>query len=109
MPSRPRSSVGLFGSEVSWFAMLMNWRELDTFGVLSNTRTEPVFCTIYQRALFPGSCSIATGCVKAGRFENTRCTAKLRLLLGTSPARHVVFDGRASRPTGSPGGGGGGG
>src|SRR5215203_3190422 len=89
--------------------MLMNWRVVATFGVLSNTRTEPVFCTTYQRALFPGSCSIATSCVKLGRLANARCTAKLTLVPGASPARHVVLDGRASRPVGSPPGGGGGG
>src|SRR5262245_54411365 len=109
MPSRPRSSCALCGSELSLLAMLMNSREVLTFAVLSNTRTAPVFCTTYQRASLPGSCSSAIGCVKLGRFGNTRCTARLRLVPGSAPARHVAFAGRASRPEGSPGGGGGGG
>jgi hypothetical protein len=53
---------------------------------LSNTRTEPVFCTTYQRAEFPGSWSMAMGCVKFGRFENARCTASDTAVLGGSPA-----------------------
>src|SRR5262245_48853766 len=98
MPSRPRSSVGVFGSELSFDAMLMNSRDVDAFAVLSNTRTEPVFWTMYQRALLPGSWSIAIGCVKFGRFGNTRCTSKLTAVLGGSPARQLVLEGRASRP-----------
>ena len=55
--------------------MLMNSLVVATLAVLSNTRTEPVFCTTYQRAELPGSCSMAMGCVKFGRLGNTRCTA----------------------------------
>src|SRR4030095_14457395 len=98
MPSRPRSSVGLLGSELRRVERLMNSRVVETFGVLSNTRTEPVFCTTYQRAELPGSCSMAMGCVKFGRLAKARCTAKLTVALGGSPARQVVLDGRASRP-----------
>jgi hypothetical protein len=89
---------------LSFEEMSMKVRVVDTFGVLSNTFTCPVFCTTYQRAEFPGSCSIATGCVKPGRLANTRCTANDTVLAGASPARQVVLDGRASRP--EPGGGG---
>src|SRR4249920_3674466 len=98
MPRSPRSSLELAGSEFRRVERLMNSRVVETFGVLSNTRTEPVFCTTYQRAELPGSWSMATGWVKFGRPANTRCTASDTVLLGGSPARQVVFDGRASRP-----------
>src|SRR5881396_1632142 len=98
MPSRPRSSVGLVGSDVSRDARLTNSRVVETFGVLSNTRTDPVFCTTYQRVEFAGSCSMAMGCVKFGRLANARWTASDTVLLGGSPARHVVFAGRLSSP-----------
>src|SRR5262245_42169599 len=98
MPSRPRSSLLLFGSELSRDEMLMNSRVVETFAVLSNTRTEPVFCTTYHRAEFPGSWSMAMGCVKFGNCVNTRCTASDTAVLGGSPARQVVFEGRLSRP-----------
>src|SRR4051812_49572611 len=78
--------------------MSMNSRVLETDGVLSNTRTDPVFCTTYQRAELPGSWSMAMGCVKFGRLEKARCTASDTLVLGGSPARQVVFEGRVSRP-----------
>src|SRR6187549_742246 len=81
----------------------MNSRVVETDESLSNTRTEPVFCTMYQRAEFPGSWSMAMGCVKFGRFANARCTASVTAVLGGSPARHVVLDGRLSSP---PAGGG---
>src|SRR5690242_9236115 len=106
MPSKPRSSCGSPAFELSFDEMSMKVRVLDTLGVLSNTFTWPVFCTTYQRAGFPGSCSIATGWVKLGRPGNTRCTASDTELLGASPARQVVFDGRASRPDPLGGGGG---
>src|SRR5262245_44136806 len=76
MPNRPRSSLELLGLEFSSPAMLMNSRDVETLAVLSNTRTEPVFCTTYQRAETPGSCSMAMGCVKFGRFGNTRCVVR---------------------------------
>ena len=76
----------------------MNSRVVETFGVLSNTRTEPVFCTTYQRAELPGSCSMAMGCVKFGRFAKARCTASDTVVLGGSPARQVALEGRPSRP-----------
>src|SRR3954468_12563648 len=98
MPSRPRSSVGLLGSELSRAARLTNSRVVETSAVLSNTRTEPVFCTTYQRAEFPGSCNMAMGCVKAGRLANAGWTASDTVLLGGSPARQVVLEGRLSRP-----------
>src|SRR6185503_17259090 len=98
MPSSPRSSVGLVGSEFSRPAMLMNSRDVETLAVLSNTRTEPVFCTTYQRAELPGSCSMAMGCVKFGRLAKARCTAKDTVVPGGSPARQVVLAGRPSRP-----------
>src|SRR6187401_1670229 len=98
MPSRPRSSFELLGSELRRELTSMNTRVVDTLAVLSNTSTCPVFCTTYQRALLPGSCSIAMGCVKLGRFANARCTASETELSGASPARQVVFDGRESRP-----------
>src|SRR4051812_10049105 len=96
MPSRPRSSVALVGSELSREEMLMNSRDVDTPALLSNTRTEPVFCTTYQRASLPGSCSSAMGCEKLASCGNTRCTP--RLCVGGAPARQVVFEGRESRP-----------
>src|SRR4051812_9750123 len=105
MPSRPRSSVALPGLEFSRDETSMNVRFADTLAVLSNAITWPVFCTMYQRAALPGSCSIAMGCVKFARFGNTRCTAKLTLVLGGSPARHVALAGRASRPAVPPLGG----
>ena len=98
MPSRPRSSLELAGSELSRDERLMNSRVVETFGVLSNTRTEPVFCTTYQRAELPGSCSMAMGWVKFGRLANARCTARDTVVLGGSPARQVVLEGRPSRP-----------
>src|SRR5688500_2382862 len=112
MPSRPRSSVSLAAFELRRDARLMNSFDVATFGVLSNTRTEPVFCTTYQRELSPGACSIAmvwrdvaVGARGNVRFGNTRCTAMLTVLLGGSPARQVVFAGRASRPEVPPTGG----
>jgi hypothetical protein len=62
MPSRPRSSLSLAGFEFRRDARLMNSVDVDTFAVLSNTRTEPVFCTTYQRELSPGACNIAMVC-----------------------------------------------
>ena len=78
--------------------MSMNTEDAATPAVLSNLRTAPVFSTTYQRAELPGSCSMAMGCVNPGRLGNTRCTASDTSLLGASPARQVVFDGRASSP-----------
>src|SRR5262245_9321358 len=98
MPSRPRSSLELLGSEFSRDEMLMNSLVVATLAVLLNTRTEPVFCTTYQRELLPGSCNIAMGCVKLGRLANARCTASGTVVLGGSPARQVVLAGRPSRP-----------
>src|SRR3954470_23810008 len=107
MPSNPRSSLELLGSELRRDATSMNTLELATLFVLSNTRTCPVFCTTYQRALLPGACSIAMGCVKV-RFGNTRCKAIDTDVPGASPARHAAFAGRASSPEVGGGGGGGG-
>src|SRR4051812_23692064 len=98
MPRRPRSSLELAGAGLRRDARVMNSRVTEKFGGLSNTRTEPVFFTTYHRAELPGSCSMAMGCVKFGRFANARCTAKDTVVLGGSPARQVVFEGRPSRP-----------
>src|SRR5678815_3237170 len=97
MPSRPRSSLELEGSEFSFDAMSMKVLADDTSAVLSNTRTWPVFCTTYQRAELPGACNIRMGCVKFGKLGNTRC-ASSEMPLGGSPARQLVLLGRASRP-----------
>src|SRR5687767_10851559 len=107
MPSRPRSSLESAGFELRRDAILRNSRVLDTPASLSKTRIEPVFCTTYQRAELPGSCSIATGCEKLGRLLKTRCTDSDTALLGASPARQVEFAGRLSRPDAAGGGGGG--
>src|SRR5262245_42910671 len=99
MPSRPRSSFRP-GPELGFSrdAMSMKVRVVVTLGVLSNTRTWPVFCTTYQRAELPGSCSMAMGCVNPGvMFGNTRCWS-MDTPLGASPATQVVLDGRESRP-----------
>ena len=40
---------------------------------------------------------MAMGCVNVS-VGNTRCTASDRLLLGASPARQEVFEGRLSSP-----------
>src|SRR4051812_17338453 len=105
MPSRPRSSLDEFGSELSLEAMSMNSLLLATFALFWKTRTDPVFCTTYQREELPGACSMATGWVKFGRLANTRWMPKDTG--GGSPATQVVFEGRASRPE-TPGAGGGG-
>ena len=97
MPSRPRSSLELAGSEFSFDEMSMKPLVDETLAVLSNTRTWPVFCTTYQRAELPGACSMRMGCVKFGRFGNTRCVS-IETPLGGSPARQLVLLGRASRP-----------
>src|SRR5688572_24857904 len=98
MPSSPRSSFAVLGSELRRDERLMNSLVLETLGVLSNTRTEPVFSTTYQRAEFPGACNMAMGCEKAGKLGNTRCTASEIPLPGASPARQVVLEGRWSSP-----------
>src|SRR5688500_10131861 len=98
MPSRPRSSFELLGFELRRPAMLMNSEVAETFAVLLNTRTDPVFCTTYQRAELPGSCNMAIGCVKFGKPVNARCRATDTVPLGASPARQLVFAGRASSP-----------
>ena len=77
--------------------MLMNSVVVETPALLSNTRTEPVFCTTNQRELSPGACNIAMGCVNT-RLGNARCTDSDTVLLGGSPARQVVLIGRPSRP-----------
>src|SRR6185295_5975497 len=107
MPSSPRSSLELVGSELSRDETSMNRLEVATLLVLSNTRTWPVFWTMYQRAELPGACNMATGCVKV-RFGNTRCSAIDTDVPGASPARQVALAGRASRPELGGGGGGGG-
>src|SRR3954467_3645998 len=98
MPSSPRSSLELFGSEFRRPEMSMNVGAVDAFAVLVKERTCPVFCTTYQRVPLAGACSSAMGCVKLGRLEKTRCVATDTVELGGSPARQVGVHGPAARP-----------
>ena len=98
MPSKPRSSFELPGLELSREDTLMNSRVVETLALLSNTRTEPVFSAMYQRALLLGSWSMAMGCEKFGRFAKAREMAMDTVPVGGSPARQVVFEGRLSSP-----------
>src|SRR5690349_3309409 len=97
MPSNPRSSLAEVGSELSRPDKLMNSRVVEALATLSNTRTEPVFWTTYQRELLPGSWSMAMGWVNE-RLGKTRCTATDKALFGASPARQVPLEVRVSRP-----------
>src|SRR5688500_13751692 len=97
MLSRPRSSFALFGLYDIRPEISTNCRVVDTPGVLSNTRTMPVFCATYQRSVRVGSCSIAIGTENV-RFGNTRSTASGNGERGASPARQVVLAGRESSP-----------
>src|SRR4029434_5546778 len=82
-------------------------------GVCANTRTRPVpaaplpFSSTNQRESSPGAWSINSGWLNVS-FANTRVTAIVAppLLDVLAGATQVVFEGRASSPTTTPGGGG---
>ena len=71
MPSKPRSPLKVTRSVMSTKTVVA-----DTAGLLAKTRTRPVCSTTNQRVPERGAWNIATGLLKAGKPEYTRCRVK---------------------------------
>ena len=90
MPSRPISPLAL----TRWL-MSAKVRNVNTCGLLANTRTRPPCSTTNQRVLSPGACSSATGNAKLNA-GNTRSTASATaggaggVSLSSSPPPHPL-------------------
>src|SRR5512139_3954220 len=99
MPRRPPSSIATTRSRRS-----TNVLALATPFEFANVSTRPFCCRTYHFVSSPGGCRISKGCWNV-RFGNTRVELTDTPNPGSAVARHVVFDGRESRPPVAGGGG----